>query len=137
MSAPSSRTGLGSAEAPEPSGLRPSDAIPRAAWTPGPWGVEHFGGSIYVGPLRVGEGRSGFEDILYATDCKDYTVRAVARELAKAHLIAAAPEMYEALATCLEARKLIAEGGDYESIPDFEEWLERATTALAKARGEQ
>jgi hypothetical protein len=107
---------------------------PGRKWTPGPWGVEHFGGSIYVGRLRVGEGRSGFEDILYATDCKDYTVSAIVRELANARLIAAAPDLYSALEpfTRGKPRGSLMDMYGHLSRLDFEV----AVAAIAKARGQ-
>lgn len=59
------------------------------------------------------------------------------QDAADRNLIAAAPELLEALKTALEARRLIEAGADFESFPDFGEWLERTNAAIAKAEGRQ
>jgi hypothetical protein len=59
-----------------------------------------------------------------------YTEEGVAQNEANARLIAAAPELYEALAMVVAALDASRDGGRY---PDFEVWETTARAALAKA----
>lgn len=128
------QTGLGSSREPEPSGLGPSGAIPRAAFTPGPWELcahlafPHvdkqcacgYRGVIFgpdddkaicqPGHEPAPKGQEGSEPGRYPREV----------EIANARLIASAPELYEALEACN------ASMGDG-----------RFNRLLAKARGEQ
>jgi hypothetical protein len=77
-------------------------------WTPGPWSI---GSDLTFGPNGWGVG------VIVAANTGD--------TIADAHLIAAAPDLYEALDALYES----------DTPPDFELWM-KAKAALAKARGE-
>lgn len=114
MGASAEPTGLGAPEGAEPdTRLGASPAIP-SAWTPGPWTYELAAGAIN------------------AEAWKDEYSPCVASYVSEAngHLIAAAPELYEALEMCRwELHKLNAEA------PGQTEARKAAERALAKARG--
>lgn len=84
-------------------------------WTPGPWIVD-FESCDEEGPLRESEFTG------YILDANGTEVCSRAFPLANAHLIAAAPEMYEALCAVDE----------WENPSCFE----KVKAALKKARGE-
>ena len=91
-------------------------------WTPGPWAVERnkrtWGWVDVVGPsLGVGG----------PTQATDLTLADEVKRIAEAHLISAAPDLYEALDGLLG---LLDDGSLYEP----QAYAARA--ALAKARGE-
>lgn len=95
-------------------------------WTPGPWAVERnkrtWGWVDVVGPsLGVGG----------PTQATDLTLADEVKRIAEAHLIAAAPDMAEALEKALNfITNTESEMG--ETLPCGD----AARTALAKARGE-
>lgn len=97
-------------------------------WTPGPWRAGHF--SSVVGCPVVAQPDPARNSIIVAG-----TRGAVASEsdafvaeiVANAHLIAAAPDLYEALEALLQ--------GGQPAWVDPPEWI-AARDALAKARGE-
>lgn len=90
-------------------------------WTPGPWEAFHStsGNFTVAGPVRGGDG-----PYLDGSD-------------ANAFLIAAAPELYEALEGLAAAASIQvgAAGGALDHV--FAVHLRGARAALAKARGEQ
>lgn len=102
-------------------------------FTPGPWEMREADDRyesdtvpIYAGAHQVGD-IYGFQ----TTQRPDMTV---AEAEANARLIAAAPELYEALADLMENPKFVtAIGGNPNMV---EELMSRASTALAKARGQ-
>lgn len=114
------------------------------AKTKGPWVAGEFneyGGydmmfsGIQVGPAHLDGNRYG------QSSCATIDEIGKARMVADAHLIAAAPELYEALKAVNE---LIAEGAMQGMRYDVDNWGERlfesqqaTSAALAKARGEQ
>lgn len=86
------------------------------------------------GPWRESQVASDVMEIVgadYSTVCDLYFMDE--HEIANCHLIAAAPELYEALDSCLFGY------GASEGQTDLDDpnWRERARAALAKARGEQ
>lgn len=99
-------------------------------WTTGPWSADpntlHNGDEIWVGPDN-GDGSV----IAAVWPWGDDEVGTGERE-ANAHLIAAAPELYEALAKAAKIldRNFMEVGGDGNDV------LDEAKAALAKARGE-
>lgn len=88
-------------------------------WTGGTWQVE-----------RTGEG--AFDVVSYNNEWEICNLsRSDDRVLEDAHLIAAAPELYEALKDAMRfARK------DFSSQEDFEDAYSEQVAALNKARGE-
>lgn len=78
-------------------------------WTPGPWSVKHDRG------IRAADGA-----------CVASTY--VAAPLADAHLIAAAPDLYEALERSVKAWT--------DDVDRMGPMIRQALAALAKARGE-
>ena len=88
-------------------------------WTPGPW----YTASDFVGPYRLVAGDTTIAQIGHddAQTC-----------VANCALIAAAPELYEALARLLKWVKPLVSGTDREEIDS----IEQACVALRKARGE-
>ena len=83
-------------------------------WTPGPW-------KVIAGP-------SSFHALRGETQ---------KQAEANAHLIAAAPELYDAIELILPlARGYRPEGQTYEARQTCRSWIEAAENALAKARGE-
>lgn len=89
-------------------------------WTPGPWPKFPRQWRIHPGVL-LSDGNSG-------TPGGDEIDRA------NAALIAAAPDLAEALSTAMIALEATRNGGDF---PDFEKWEVDARAALARARGDQ
>lgn len=107
-------------------------------WTPGPWAVVdgaqegsiaeevcvvYCCGSYPFGSARVITLQAAILDARYRE-----------RRQANARLIAAAPDLYEALAECLEGIELCTPDAP-EPMPDS--IIGKARAALAKARGEQ
>lgn len=94
-------------------------------WTPGPWEVrrkERFNDHVYH---VFGDGmhvNACIANTAYWLDSDSFS-----ESRANAHLIAAAPELYEALDDCVKQLRGIASPMD---VP------ESATAALKKARGE-
>lgn len=98
-------------------------------WTPGPWAVERnkrtWGWVDVVGPsLGVGG----------PTQATDLTLADEVKRIAEAHLIAAAPDLYDALQRLL---RFVAEHtASGEVVPAHTVEHVRTYAALAKARGE-
>ena len=88
-------------------------------WTPGPWRYDRTNGSPTTGEHMIAGAKPGY--LAEVRDCGSGDVRA------NAHLIAAAPDMAEALDGLLG---LLDAGSLYEPQ------AYAARTALAKARGE-
>jgi hypothetical protein len=109
-------------------------------WTPGPWSVVCGEGEsphyrmISANALRAGD---ALNDGIYVARVQGPD------NLANAHLIASAPELYEALAEILPlAREAMRLGIDDPSVPSSITGrlgcsYERADAILAKARGER
>lgn len=109
-------------------------------WTPGPWLVtkSHDGiaiamGSAIISPYEYTTGHLWKTDLYWGEEDDE--------DVANAHLIAAAPELYEILSMLVDNSEAVAfypsaiEQSDWGSV-DFEEWAQRARAVLAKARGE-
>lgn len=92
-------------------------------WTPGPWLVSETGSVVAASD-------SGYVAEPY--DGRHTLQNDAAITAANAHLIAAAPEMYEALAAVIGDYEAHMRGHEYVPTP-----LIAARAALAKARGEQ
>lgn len=98
--------------------------------TPGPWGVEQNKWQEFV-LYRASDQTTValIDDSEAYYDFDTYE--------ANARLIAAAPELYEALQTLFESYKRLADSGDagFWSLEDMDEG-KQALAALAKARGD-
>lgn len=112
--------------------------------TPGPWEIDDDSQRIDgIGAVRmyrvvapsgavvVEFSNSGCNEIVYEDDGEGCGVHYDEQAMANAALIAAAPELYEALAWMVEHDETDSETGFYA------DGLKRAVAALAKARGEQ
>ena len=92
--------------------------------TPGPWRIEEFRkGSYLVTARNAGIAREGL----------------VAQHVpgsANARLIAAAPELYEALNEALINIERVLRG-DRKAVPFRAEWIEEARAICAKVRGDE
>ena len=99
-------------------------------WTPGPWEVKPV--ELGVPYLRVRGTRLGMRhkvaNVLATHDHPAIREREIAETEANAHLIAAAPDLYEALETTVAA--LASSGSMHQKA------LDAAEAALSKARGE-
>lgn len=90
-------------------------------WTPGPWATERTAGGAWI------ISAAGQPGLAYAADSAAITGLSAYPAAANAHLIAAAPDLFEALAGLLT----ITPGDDRYALR-----MEAAFAALAKARGE-
>ena len=106
-------------------------------FTPGPWDQEPTGDGkrICIG-LGLFDGPNGYDVAeVYSDDVTEETYK---EAKANAHLIAAAPDLYEALEVALEQAIGCFQnhyGEDPIGIPE-PEYIQKARAALAKARGE-
>lgn len=99
-------------------------------WTPGPWAVREDAFGVQVYPTRDGPPDFGeWASLATIEDCYDEEEQETA---ANAHLIAAAPDMYEALYRLVTDCKIAG----LEAQAGFDCWISMADEALAKARGE-
>lgn len=92
-----------------------------AKFTPGPWEIHHNGSYYDIG---INDGTSVLSPV-FPTVC----IGVMTDQKANAHLISAAPDLYELLAA---ADMLII----WESMGFTNEFADRVEAALAKARGE-
>jgi len=116
--------GLGNAKASEPhSGLGPTGAIP-SAFTPGPWTYEIFGDSEMGDTFHLGPVSDEYEGVLGTILEGGLVLDDDVVNEANARLIAAAPDLYDALVALVEERE-----------PIGPQWR-KAKTAIAKARGD-
>ena len=93
-------------------------------FTPGPWEIKEIQSNRRVSIV------SGFASVAY--------VHALVQKTANAHLIAAAPTLYEALVLILPLAKGYAPDGQSDCAKKTcRAWIEAAEAALARARGEQ
>lgn len=115
--APSPREGVEGSE-----GEGGSKGAPQ--WTPGPWGVA---GRTVAGAVAVSAGRPGeWRGALAWCDAGNVS-RSVDEGHANARLVAAAPDLYEALDELVNG---------LHSPATYEEAIRKADAALARARGE-
>jgi len=96
-------------------------------FTKGEWFTEDY--STLLNVSAKGSGSICDVDTDYITD--EYVIDPTEEQRANAHLIAAAPDMYELLeGISLEARSFVDRGGKATT------WLRDAESLLSKARGE-
>ena len=94
----------------------------KPSFTPGPWRTDEFYDAVLSDVIKD----DGQDDVVCSFD---YGNKPDDEQIANAHLISAAPELYEALA---EMCANFTSGN-----PDQREAIARAREALDKARGEQ
>lgn len=95
-------------------------------FTPGPWEISRY--TNYIGYSISAPGAGCIAERWYASEREDAPIEA------NAHLIAAAPEMYEALGA------MIADDAFAELcavIGEEPNWIKTARAAIAKAEGNQ
>ncbi len=104
-------------------------------WTPGPWqaSLDNIRGNAWYqdidGAIGQPDEHIGLAKVVVVIDGEDYR-----QGRANAHLIAAAPDLYEALSNFLENEKFqVGVGGNPNAV---EKMLAQARAAIAKARGE-
>ena len=107
-----------------------------AKFTPGPWAtdieVKTFDGQILDATIYVNHGSGkGGAICIFQHDPEDGLDNTDPEQIANAHLIAAAPELYEALGALENCRQTI-----HGQFVVSKEGIDRARAALAKARGE-
>lgn len=89
-----------------------------STWTPGPW--KAF-------PAGVGEENGAGVAMLW---------RDGAEREANARMIAAAPDLYEALREAVDLSEQLRAEHDWDRLPEAQAMLDKMEAALAKARGE-
>jgi hypothetical protein len=112
-----------------------TDPQHKGGWTPGGrWGVQNMGGSVWVGELRP-EPRVGFDALICSLEFDGLTKAAQRRNVERAHMIAAAPELYEAADAVMPILSLIEDGlWDDCPYPDVQKRrIAALRAALAKA----
>jgi len=98
----------------------------KPAFTPGPWSLSEKYHSVNV---RAVDGP-------YVADCNASAAIGWETKQANAHLIAAAPDMYEALRTTSANIRSLGPAGALDDVPmPYREWLEVVEDALSKAEG--
>lgn len=97
------------------------------AFTPGPWSVVEYGDGD---GLAVHDSRGDWRVCFMATPGKDGDFEVIE---ANAHLIAAVPELYEALGEVME---WVNGWSPFDIDPEWAATKAKVTAAIAKARGE-
>ena len=95
-------------------------------WTPGPWRYDRTNGSPTTGEHMIAGAKPGY--LAEVRDCGSGDVRA------NAHLIAAAPELAEAVRAALAISDKYV--GDEGRTAECQAVYDQCAAALAKARGE-
>jgi len=112
------------------------------AWTNGPWEIEQSQHGLWVGRFKDGSMR----EVVVYLETRELNDKAMACQIANAHLISAAPELYEALEFLLPWAEDGAEEGLHhhrntdEGRRRCKEALlkcNEARAVLARARGEE
>ena len=100
-------------------------------FTPGPWRVYASHPSVYAdgqGSIAILSTRNGFQ--------KGTSPRGKSQAIADANLMAAAPEMYEALRVLAEKFPILLAGlGNSPDVVESNIYVKNAVAALAKAEG--
>lgn len=95
-------------------------------WTPGPWFVNHSDDGCPWGVVQVSDNRQIRPEGRSFSEAK-----------ANAHLVAASPELYEALSAITEMYTDMINSGDCGNWnPEYDEEVTEARRVMAKARGE-
>jgi len=102
-------------------------------FTPGPWRL----GRLSDGRVVMADGADG--EMVRVADCRAPEQHEAATEQANAALIAAAPDLYAALAEILDCPWVPDTAADHPKVGQFSvavPRVEKARAALKKARGE-
>ena len=100
-------------------------------YTPGPWEIRKSG--FIMAPDGAGQGDDVYiAEILIGPDSPE-----VDEAKANARLIAAAPDLLEALVYLAEEVGRLMEWNDYIEDPDVEDAYENAFMVIAKAKGDK
>lgn len=107
--------------------------------TPGPWGIERTYDTNWIGFMRPHDPKK-VQLIVCTTSRESLTDEALARNDANARLIAAAPEMFEALDTIGGLSRALRQGGpdpmDLQGLSDaLEEAVNLANSLVAQIEG--
>jgi hypothetical protein len=138
MGASAAQTGLAGAEAPEPhSGLGPSDGIPSAPGTPGPWFAFRERAPTNRGFCRIIGSRAKPNRQNLAHVMQLYCDTKGRESDANALLIAAAPQLYEGALDAVEGFKALRLGllDNRHAVAMIDVHIEMLEVALAKASG--
>ena len=104
-------------------------------FTPGPWDLFEVGNKIkHLCPAKDGTSLLTVS-LEYITDDNEATYFGSVYNPADAHLIAAAPDMYEALEVAVS--EYGKPGGPWNVPSEPGTWIDKARAALAKSRGEK
>lgn len=99
-------------------------------YTPGPWGMPDSG----QGRISKVGANGGWDGLIATADCGDYA-RSKSEGLANARLIAAAPELLEALEWCADTLAVFVDDGSAAPDSVVGKNLTTALAAIAKATG--
>lgn len=106
---------------------RKEDKMSKTKWTPGPWNVADLNGMV-----SRGSAITGWRGMIAKCDVGDYA-NSVEQGRANACLIAAAPDLYEALGLAFDD---LNDAG-FEALDELQQKVYiAASAALKKARGE-
>ena len=95
-------------------------------WTEGPWGIEAYNGSQWIGPMRKsGDGKIA-HIVVAMENNREFKPSSKSASIANAHLVAAAPELYEAFNEVMNHAQA--------HLPEL--LRAKAKAALSKALGE-
>lgn len=111
-------------------------------WTPGPWLIKFCDvgdEEVFIAPIEIRSGQNNFPIVDteggLASAGNSWRIEEIE---ANAHLISAAPELYQALQKMLETARGLLRGECYDrSGEKFLAQFSEAEAALAKARGEK
>ena len=95
----------------------------KRGWTPGPWEIEQSQHGLWVGRFKDGSLR----EVVVYLETRELNDKAMACQIDNAHMISAAPELYEAL------EEAILQLGHATPDEDFKKF----SAVLARARGEE
>lgn len=106
--------------------------------TPGPWGIEQTDDTNWIGFMRPHDGKV---ELIVCTTARDFTLKDGAREQndANARLIAAAPELLDALVEAVECGMVpisSAKDGGASTHSRQVRCADMIRAAIAKATGE-
>lgn len=109
------------------------DTTPKRPWTPGPWAKDY---GLTVGHIKS-TAQIDKSQTVARYDILPGLLMPEAEQQANAHLIACAPELFEALEDCESGLQyILGRYGELEGV-GFDRAISKARAALAKALGGQ